>query len=664
MVGVVDTALAEAAQSGDAQALDAVVAECLPLVYSIVRRSLRSSADVDDVVQDVMLNVVRSLGSLRDPERLRAWLAAVTVNQIRAYLRSGRANSFAGVDRFEPLEQPDPGSEFVGHTLLRLDLSDQRRETARAANWLDPEHRDLLGLWWLEASGHISRAELVHALELDPHLVTVRIGRMKEQLDGCRQMLRALDAGCPELMDLAADWHGETSSVWRKRFLRHIRECRPCLAAADGLIPPERLLAGLPLLPLPLGYLGASAGPLTTGGYGAGTTHAGNTNGYGGTTHTHGAGSYGGATHVGGANSHGGAAHVGGVNSYGGATHAGSTGGYGGANSVGGSNGYDTGTTHFGGASGGHSVGAAHGGGGDTGFAGSGNVGKSSHPEPGHHGARHRAGSHGGGAGGTSSGTSTGIASVFGKPIGLAAVVLSVLGVTAAVVLFMRPGTTTSTVQSSPTSRAGAVVSTVASVGSIVVPTAAASGGSASAAASPTHAASRSASASAKASVSTTAAATHAAAQVSSSTSTSSGSGTPAEQVLAVINNARAAAGLSPYTMSTDLIKSATAHNKLMAGGCGLSHQCSGEAAIGDRVTAAGVKWTACGENIGEGGPEPDTQAGMAQMAVTLTNSMLAEKPPNDGHRLNILSSSYTEVGIAVTIDSSGTVWMTQDFAN
>ena len=51
VVGLVDTELAEAARSGDADALDALVAECLPLVYSIVRRSLRASSDVDDVVQ-------------------------------------------------------------------------------------------------------------------------------------------------------------------------------------------------------------------------------------------------------------------------------------------------------------------------------------------------------------------------------------------------------------------------------------------------------------------------------------------------------------------------------------------------------------------------------------------------------------------------------------
>ena len=135
-------------------------------------------------------------------------------------------------------------------------------------------------------------------------------------------------------------------------------------------------------------------------------------------------------------------------------------------------------------------------------------------------------------------------------------------------------------------------------------------------------------------------------------------------QVLALINQARAQAGLSPYTITAGLDGSSAAHNARMAGGCGLSHQCPGEPALGTRETDAGVNWTAAGENIGEGGPVSDTVSAIAQMAVTLTQDMLNEKPPDDGHRLNILSSSFTHVGIAVTIDGSGTVWMTQDFSN
>jgi uncharacterized protein YkwD len=134
--------------------------------------------------------------------------------------------------------------------------------------------------------------------------------------------------------------------------------------------------------------------------------------------------------------------------------------------------------------------------------------------------------------------------------------------------------------------------------------------------------------------------------------------------VLALINQARAQAGLPAYTILGGLEISSGRHNQLMADGCGLSHQCPGEPDLGARETAAGVQWTAAGENIGEGGPVADTSAAITQMAVALTQDMLDEKPPDDGHRLNILSSAFTHIGIAVYRSSNGTVWMTQDFAN
>lgn len=136
------------------------------------------------------------------------------------------------------------------------------------------------------------------------------------------------------------------------------------------------------------------------------------------------------------------------------------------------------------------------------------------------------------------------------------------------------------------------------------------------------------------------------------------------QQVLDLINRNRAAQGLAPYTLLSGLNKSAAAHNQVMASGCGLSHQCPNEAAFGDRETAAGVHWTSAGENIGEGGGVGSSTSAIAASAVGLTQMMLDEKAPNDGHRRNILSSGFTHIGIDVHRDSSGTVWMTQDFSN
>ena len=170
--------------------------------------------------------------------------------------------------------------------------------------------------------------------------------------------------------------------------------------------------------------------------------------------------------------------------------------------------------------------------------------------------------------------------------------------------------------------------------------------------------------ASATARASTPASATTTAPVATTAPTTGTSSSDAVQQVLALINSNRTAQGLAPYTLDSGLNTSAAAHNSVMASGCGLSHQCPGEAAFGDREIAAGVHWTSAGENIGEGGGVADTDAAKATSAVGLTQMMLDEKAPDDGHRKNILSSSFTRVGIAVLRDSSGTVWLTQDFAN
>lgn len=137
-----------------------------------------------------------------------------------------------------------------------------------------------------------------------------------------------------------------------------------------------------------------------------------------------------------------------------------------------------------------------------------------------------------------------------------------------------------------------------------------------------------------------------------------------AASVLVMVNQARARAGLPPYTVTPGLRLSSARHTKVMAGGCGLSHQCPGEPPLGDRQTAAGVRWTAAGENIGEGGGVAGTTAAITRMALFLTRDMLEEKPPDDGHRLNLLSTAFKHVGITVYRDARGTVWLTQDFSN
>ena len=148
------------------------------------------------------------------------------------------------------------------------------------------------------------------------------------------------------------------------------------------------------------------------------------------------------------------------------------------------------------------------------------------------------------------------------------------------------------------------------------------------------------------------------------STPAGAGPGSAVDQVLQQINDARAQAGLPGYTVTAGLTTSADRHNSAMADGCGLSHQCPGEPPLGDRETDAGVDWSTAGENVGEGGRVDDSPDAIARMAKELTSAMLNERPPDDGHRKNILSSAFHHIGIAIFRDRHGTVWLTQDFSN
>ncbi|WP_256106466.1 sigma-70 family RNA polymerase sigma factor [Streptomyces sp. ODS05-4] len=273
-----EPSIVTAAQAGQQWAQDQLVAAYLPLVYNIAGRALGGHADVDDVVQEAMIRALTGLGSLRDPGSFRSWLVAITMNQIRGHLRAAGHPGQAPGDPWEAREVADPGADFVDLTIVRLGLSGQRRETAEATRWLDPDDRTLLSLWWLEAAGELTRAEVAAAMELSPQHTAVRVQRMKAQLETARLVVRALSAAprCVLLDDLLAGWDGAPSALWRKRLARHARDCTVCAGHQAGLVPAEGLLVGLGLVPVAAGLLtalGESAGPLADAAYGAPARH-------------------------------------------------------------------------------------------------------------------------------------------------------------------------------------------------------------------------------------------------------------------------------------------------------------------------------------------------------------------------------------------------------
>ncbi|MCZ4125856.1 sigma-70 family RNA polymerase sigma factor [Streptomyces sp. H39-S7] len=253
--------LVVAAQAGDDRACEELISAYLPLLYNIVGRALRGHADVDDVVQETMLRVVRDLPALRAPESFRSWLVSITLRQINSHWHRQRAVAGRTAVIDEARQIPDARVEPEDAAILRLQVSDERRQVVEAGRWLDPDHQVLLSLWWQECAGTLSRDDIAGAMGLTVAHVGVRLQRMREQLEVSRTIVAALQADprCPQLLETVVGWDGLHTSVWRKRIARHTRACPVCMATTTERVPVELLLLSLAPLSVPAGLIAALA---------------------------------------------------------------------------------------------------------------------------------------------------------------------------------------------------------------------------------------------------------------------------------------------------------------------------------------------------------------------------------------------------------------------
>lgn len=123
MDDAVDATVAKAA-AGDAEAFRALFVKHRSDVARLVYRMLNAPSDLEDVVQEVFVQVFRSLKDFRGQSKFTTWLHRVTVNVVLMHRRSARSRPV--------LTEELPG-EVVGDDLQILPDEDaERRERLRA----------------------------------------------------------------------------------------------------------------------------------------------------------------------------------------------------------------------------------------------------------------------------------------------------------------------------------------------------------------------------------------------------------------------------------------------------------------------------------------------------------------------------------------------------
>jgi RNA polymerase sigma-70 factor (ECF subfamily) len=155
-----------------------------PRVYNVARKMVRTDVDAEDVTQDVLLQVVRSLPSFRGESAFPTWLHRVTVNAALAHRRRRAVREDARVaDPMNRLLEAS-GADAPGRRWMRgPDVPLVDRETARligdAVDGLPEMYRRVFVLADLEG---LPNAAVAAALGLSLPAVKSRLHRARHLL--------------------------------------------------------------------------------------------------------------------------------------------------------------------------------------------------------------------------------------------------------------------------------------------------------------------------------------------------------------------------------------------------------------------------------------------------------------------------------------------------
>jgi RNA polymerase sigma-70 factor (ECF subfamily) len=129
-------------QTGDGAAFGELVERFAARLRYYVRTLLgrERQADAEDVLQDVWLDVHRSIATLSDPGALVAWLYRVARNRTVRHLRK-RVMPTRTIEEIATVGEIDRGGEFAIEEAEAIHL---------ALDGLAPEHREVLVLRFLE----------------------------------------------------------------------------------------------------------------------------------------------------------------------------------------------------------------------------------------------------------------------------------------------------------------------------------------------------------------------------------------------------------------------------------------------------------------------------------------------------------------------------------
>lgn len=133
-------------------------------------------------------------------------------------------------------------------------------------------------------------------------------------------------------------------------------------------------------------------------------------------------------------------------------------------------------------------------------------------------------------------------------------------------------------------------------------------------------------------------------------------------ELLQALNRHRADAGVGPLRFDPIAEQAAQYQAEEMAGLGILGHEDTAGRSPMQRYASMGGRAGWYAENVGWYGLEVESVDAMWSAVTVLDAQMMAERPPQDGHRENILSRQYNAVGIGLSVGPHG-LYIAEDFS-
>lgn len=131
----VDSRIVKKARRGDKGAHAKLYQLCAPMIYTLARRMLVSTAMAEDVLQETFIEVIRKIHTYRGDAGFEFWVRRIAVNKCLMSLRSAWNSKRVDIELTDSI-LPITDGEQVDKQLILESALDILSATARTVVWL------------------------------------------------------------------------------------------------------------------------------------------------------------------------------------------------------------------------------------------------------------------------------------------------------------------------------------------------------------------------------------------------------------------------------------------------------------------------------------------------------------------------------------------------